>query len=255
MLQSQSGTSQLESLFKTCGPIQSKLDIQNFMSTVMGNFQGVVQYNDDNRNEISRKYDITYICNMMLNQSIDSLQALINVNNLFLTLNEQECLDISYKDLVAVTGNSTIPNDDKSWTWQTCSEFGYFQTTDSPNQPFGDLVPLSFYTQLCQDVFDTTPNSISANINATNINYGGKNIPANGPTNIMFINGDVDPWHALGITQSISPSLPAILIHGTAHCSNVYATSEDDLPSLVNARKQIEQQIGVWLAQNNNNMQ
>ena len=33
------------------------------------------------------------------------------------------------------------------------AEFAYFQTTDSPSQPFGNLVPLSLYTDMCTAAF------------------------------------------------------------------------------------------------------
>lgn len=52
----------------------------------MGNFQGVVQYNDDNRNPISRTYDVRYLCNLMNNDSVDPLTAFVNVNNLMLSI-------------------------------------------------------------------------------------------------------------------------------------------------------------------------
>lgn len=29
----------------------------------------------------------------------------------------------------------------RSWTWQTCNEFGYFQSTDAGGQIFGSKVP------------------------------------------------------------------------------------------------------------------
>lgn len=40
----------------------------------------------------------------------------------------------------------------RQWTYQTCFEFGYYQTTDSPStaQPFGNLVPLSYYLHMCK---------------------------------------------------------------------------------------------------------
>jgi len=256
LLQTSSGVEELEKLFKVCSPMQSPKDIENFMSSLMGNFEGVVQYNDDNRDPISREIDINYICNMMTNASVDALTAYVNVNNLILNVYGMPCLDASYQDLVAQTSNSTPPNDAKSWTYQTCVEFGYFQTTDSDEQPFGNQVPLSFYTGLCSDVFGIDPNTIGANINQTNINYGGNNIPPNGPTNILFVNGDIDPWHALGIYETISWGLQAIFIieqdgfYGGAHCSNVYADSPNDSSNLRWARVEINDWIGLQLASN-----
>jgi hypothetical protein len=38
-----------------------------------------------------------------------------------------------------------------------------------------------------------------------------------GGTNIVFPNGNIDPWHALSVVHNISASVTAIYIHGTAH--------------------------------------
>ena len=68
-------------------------------------------------------------------------------------------------------------------------------------------------------------------------------------TNIIFPNGSIDPWHALGITSNISDSLTAVFITGTAHCANMYPPRDSDLPGLVSAREEISQIIGQWLSQ------
>ena len=43
---------------------------------------------------------------------------------------------------------------------------------------------------------------------------GGLNVSG---TNIVFPNGDIDPWHALSLLSSPTPSITTIYIHGTAH--------------------------------------
>ncbi len=48
------------------------------------------------------------------------------------------------------------------------------------------------------------------------ISIGGLNVSG---SNIVFPNGDIDPWHALSVVHDLSPSLTAIYIHGTAHWS------------------------------------
>lgn len=41
----------------------------------------------------------------------------------------------------------------RPWIYQTCSEFGWYQTTDSKEHPFGSLSPVEFYLKICQDAF------------------------------------------------------------------------------------------------------
>lgn len=95
-------------------------------------------------------------------------------------------------------------------------------------------------------MFDLTPDQVQEKIKKTNEYYGGRDISKN-VTNIVFPNGSIDPWHALGITQDISPNLMAVFINGTAHCANMYPASKFDRPELVEARALISSIVGQWL--------
>ena len=52
---------------------------------------------------------------------------------------------------------------------------------------------------------------IQRGINRTNTNYGGYGIKI---TKVVFPNGSIDPWHALGFTEDISPDAVAVYING-----------------------------------------
>lgn len=101
----------------------------------------------------------------------------------------------------------------RQWTYQTCTEFGFYQTSDYKTQPFGNKFPLNFFIIQCQDIFDPKFNAdlISRGINQTNAIYGGYGIKV---TNVVFPNGSIDPWHALGIVKDLSPDATAIYIDG-----------------------------------------
>ena len=68
---------------------------------------------------------------------------------------------------------------------------------------------------------------------------------------IVFPNGSIDPWHVLGITsgKGISSDSRALLINGTAHCSDLYPASDRDPPSLIEARIQIRDFLASSLDQ------
>lgn len=135
----------------------------------------------------------------------------------------------------------------RQWYYQTCTEFGYFQTTDSARQPFGDLISLASFTEVCRLAFNVSAARVFEAVKSTNAFYGGKFVNA---TNIAFPNGSIDPWHALSITEDIGPTLKAIFIEGTAHCANMYPARTSDLPSLSKARDQITLNVGTWLNPN-----
>ena len=48
---------------------------------------------------------------------------------------------------------------------------------------------------------------IAENVADTNRYYGDKSIPI---TNVVFANGAIDPWHAMGFIADLSPSAKAI---------------------------------------------
>ncbi|KAF4717483.1 Thymus-specific serine protease, partial [Perkinsus olseni] len=59
----------------------------------------------------------------------------------------------------------------------------------------------------------------------TNQRYGGKSV--NNTDNILSINGDVDPWLGLSVTQS-QPGSPAIVIPGAGHALWALMSKIDD---------------------------
>lgn len=63
----------------------------------------------------------------------------------------------------------------------------------------------------CADLFAISSEQLAEAVAQTNEFYGGYDIRS---SRIVFPNGDVDPWHALGITQNITSDLPAVFIKG-----------------------------------------
>ena len=41
----------------------------------------------------------------------------------------------------------------RPWLWQTCTEFGWYQTTNQADQKYGSSLPLEFFEQWCSDAF------------------------------------------------------------------------------------------------------
>lgn len=69
----------------------------------------------------------------------------------------------------------------------------------------------SFQVKQCAQFYNVSAELLAAAVAQTNEHYGGYDIRA---SRIVFPNGAIDPWHALGITQDITPDLPAVFIQG-----------------------------------------
>ncbi|XP_061194515.1 putative serine protease F56F10.1 [Saccostrea echinata] len=257
MLKTDAGKKNVEKMFKLCDPLDTStyLDGANLFSNLAGNFEGVVQYNKDNRafeGAIGTNITIDTICGIMTDESTGSpVERYAKVNDLMLSTYSQKCLDNSFnsmiKELQNVSWNASASEGGRQWMYQTCTEFGFFQSSDlGDTQPFGNFFDVNFSVQQCIDIFGPkfNQNLIQQGINRTNTNYGGMGMKA---TRIVFPNGSIDPWHFLGFTNDLSKESPAIFIQGTAHCANMYPTASNDPPQLVQARANIEKIIATWL--------
>lgn len=122
------GMAQLEKDFQTCSPITTELDLAVLLSDLMGNVQGTVQYN----NEHAGVLNVTDICSAML-ETADAYNQFVKLSNIYLAANGQKCEDASWADTVEYMATTVKDpnNNGRPWTYQTCNEFGYYQTTNS----------------------------------------------------------------------------------------------------------------------------
>jgi hypothetical protein len=64
------------------------------------------------------------------------------------------------------------------------------------------------------------------------------------------VNGEIDPWHALGFyNQKPNPYSEVLFIKGTAHCADMYPSSHFDPIQLEEARGTIATFIKLWLSE------
>jgi hypothetical protein len=103
---------------------------------------------------------------------------------------------------------------------------------------FTFLVLHSFFQQQCIDIFGDEFNGdyLSKAVANTNTIYGARNIRVD---RVLFPNGSIDPWHALGLTKFTFHDSRSLYINGTAHCADMYPTSDNDTQSLIDARQDI----------------
>lgn len=102
----------------------------------------------------------------------------------------------------------------RQWTYQTCTEFGFYQTADNATESiFGDRFDVDFFIKQCSDIYGIQFNapSLAKAIQRTNTYYGELHVRT---TNVIYVHGSIDPWHALGLIKSTDPKMPTIYIQG-----------------------------------------
>lgn len=246
----------IEKEFRVCKPFSEATsdDIKNFYSSIANEFARVVQYNEDNRfnvNENTRNTTINIICDVLTDPSKEpAYKKLGKFNSIILEQSNQTCLDYSYTKMCNDLRNSSWDADvGRQWIYQTCTEFGFYQTSTGEVDAFGNDFPINFFSQQCEDIFGKKFNKkfIYQAAEWTNTMYGALNISA---SRIVYVHGSVDPWHALGITdphQVSGKDSGVIFVKGTAHCANMYPSSPRDLPSLIAARIEVARYLSAWL--------
>jgi len=233
--------------FKACKTPVSVLDKTTFLEALSDSVAGVVQYSGDN-NGLGRMWNVTKMCDI-IGTTGDAYDSYVNFVNQWLKSQGEDCTDSNYDDQINELKN-TDPNapsaSGRSWMYQTCVEYGYYQTVESSDVPFSKLINLEYFLGMCKDVYGIDKNHPAISVDYTNSYYGGRDVRSN---KIVFLNGSVDPWHALGlISDTPKPEcMPVFYIKGTAHCADLYGSSPNDLDSLTYARTQAWKYVDKWL--------
>jgi hypothetical protein len=170
----------------------------------------------------------------------------------FLDFSQQSCLEFSTsrEQLRDITIDHQAMQ--RQWFYQTCTEFGYFQTAPKENPLRPRSITKQYHLDLCKAVFDA---DLVPNVTRTNLNYMGTDSQG---TNIVFTNGGIDPWRMLSIVpvsdtnktddgRAARQRWTVILMENESHCSDLYEPSPEDPLVLVKAREEIDRVVGLWI--------
>ncbi|EYB94811.1 hypothetical protein Y032_0167g135 [Ancylostoma ceylanicum] len=222
--------------------IVSDQDIQFFFHTIYTVYQAMVQ--QDHRNEV---------CMIMTNKTNSPLQNMAYLNERIIEYWQHRPFSHTqnnYTDYIEFlrTAQKYGPQSAtmRLWVWQTCTEFGFYHSTDSGYSIFGSPTPLNFYTRTCVDVFGDQYNTaaIEKSVRMINKFFGGRDKYEG--SNVVATNGDIDPWHALGLYKSNDASVVTFLLNGSSHCADMFLPST---PDIVKAQTLIEQNVRRWLTE------
>jgi len=246
------GRAILSKKFRTCKPLSSDPDdLMIFSSDLNDNFFGTIQYNKDNRaNNLGvSRINIRKLCGMMNNSKYgDEVDRYAAINNMFLNSYKKKCVDASYDNYIDFMKKTNWESAMmRQWVYQTCTEFGFFQTSDSKDQVFGTNLPIKFYTKQCKDIYGEifSEDNNNKDITWTNSNYGALEL-GKSASRIVFPNGSIDPWHALSILENTGDVI-AVFIKGASHCANMYPSSDKDSQELAQAKIKIGEIVKGWV--------
>jgi len=223
----------LDKTFRTCQPLR-RADVGAFVSSLAGRFEGSAQYNRGSDGDIDK------LCVVMTDTSKGTpMERLSHTYG--------HCIDGSkdsfVNDLSNVTESSGMW---RQWIYQTCTQFGYFQTCepDKMDCMFSRHLSLDTYLDWCDRVFDLQKDDVFQRIQFMNEYYGGDQP---GGSRILFVNGEVDPWHALSVLEDLPDDKTTVFIKGASHCEDMGENSPNDTEYMKEGKSKIEAKVAKWI--------
>lgn len=192
-------------------------------------------------------YPVTYACQQAkaaaeanADSEYKNLYAIAAAGSTFYNYAGQlDCLDVSVQQ-----GGGL---DDNGWGVLACNEMVMPFASD----PSTSMFPPAEWSEKentlqCEAMYGLTPQYNWA------LDYFGGRVPKRDfmkASNIIFSNGELDPWQAGGVVEDVSKDTIAIYIEGSAHHLDLRLPNEADPATLTAARQTETEYIAKWIDQ------
>ncbi|CAD6995785.1 unnamed protein product [Ceratitis capitata] len=226
---------EVKAILKLCDAFDeyNDLDLWTLFSEISDIFAGVVQTHNTGQ--------IESVCNKIM-EGEDDISGVAGY--LLTQFNSNTCNLLTYKAIIASMMDSTFDNNImRQWIYQTCNEFGWYQTSGSRQQPFGTKFPVTLYTQMCADIYGErfTNEFIYSQVQATNVLFGGLEPNVE---NVYFTHGQLDPWRAMGIQNETQATILPLY----AHCKDFGSISDRDSNEMRASKEKFAQLVRQWIS-------
>lgn len=250
LLKSADGRKELESTFNVCQPgaLEDSKNQEQFAGDGVVYFD--VQGNDPACT--GRYCSIDKVCNFLVKDisfPVSGEVAMKRLADFRVAQSGSSCMPVSWD--ASIRAISSPKNPERSWLYQTCSEWGFYQTCEFGSQcPYTQgLHNVTSDLEICSAAFGLSADQVSSAILATNVRYGGA-VNFQG-SRIMFPNGEVDPWSAGGVLVAPENSVEEVplWVEGASHHFWTHPSLETDSAQVNAARQAIWNQVDSWLAE------
>mmetsp|Transcript_27791 Transcript_27791/g.64365 ORF Transcript_27791/g.64365 Transcript_27791/m.64365 type:complete len:199 (+) Transcript_27791:709-1305(+) len=142
------------------------------------------------------------------------------------------------------TPHKSMAGGTRSWLWQTCTEFGYYQTCPEDSMcPFGrGFHTLDADLSICEVAFGLNETQVRTNVEATQAWYAPQKT-LDVTTRILSLQGDVDPWSVLTNDDTVQN---VHWVVGASHHFWTHPSKPTDTREVQEARHYLYTQIIEW---------
>lgn len=147
--------------------------------------------------------------NDITDYTVKLIKRLISATDVYFNYENKTGYCVNWKDTDAAGSLSA-----DAWAILTCNQLAQPSSTGDGTMFIKSEFDFAAYTKECSDSYGLTPD-----YTWVVREYGGANIARDFKhySNIVFSNGNLDPWKAGGVTEYINLKLPYYIIQGGAH--------------------------------------
>nr|CAB3265132.1 lysosomal Pro-X carboxypeptidase [Phallusia mammillata] len=233
------GLQKLSSIFHTCKPLKKASKLSDWISDTFGNLAMVDYPYPNNFLNPLPAFPINVTCQHLSQADLSGVQLLSAMRDalgvFYNYTGKADCFNVSSTETTSLSTNL--------WNYQTCTDMVMPFCSDGIHDMFSPTTwTFQNFTANCRKKYGTTPREHWAITN-----YGGGDLKS--ASNIVFSNGELDPWQVGGVLQSVSDSVVAVYIQGGAHHLDLRHSNPDDPPAVIQARKIEIEHIHKWIKQ------
>eukprot|EP00123_Amoebidium_parasiticum_P017854 comp24009_c0_seq1/m.42821 comp24009_c0_seq1/g.42821 ORF comp24009_c0_seq1/g.42821 comp24009_c0_seq1/m.42821 type:complete len:556 (-) comp24009_c0_seq1:545-2212(-) len=252
MAETQEGRDRIQAAFRTCENLTSseqvsalvELVISAWNTMAMGNFPYPSSYLTgalSDRAEPLPAWPVRVACDFLKDETLAD-----DPDRLFNAMREAAGVYMNAtRDKQCFKLKSDFAGDE-AWGYQTCTELashGGYEAADGVHDMFFFKPDnMSDHIEYCKQSLGVSPN-----VNWHELTFGTWEDIALYGSNIVFSNGDFDPWYGAGILEDINPSLVAVNIKEGGHHVDLMFSDPADTKSIKKAREIEVTNIHKWV--------